>query len=89
MTKQFNDQDEFVQYKAGGIIKLYSLKRREVLLEISSRFGSSDKAKCSFDNHKGLFGVTSLTSIILELSVSTSLKKDRDKKNKVTKLSFK
>ncbi|EIE84365.1 hypothetical protein RO3G_09075 [Rhizopus delemar RA 99-880] len=50
-------QNDNYNYFAYGIIKLYGLKKIEVLLlETSGSFGNTDKSKISYDHHKGLFG---------------------------------
>lgn len=65
--KQFEEQDESTLYKADGVIKRYSFEELEVLLlETSSHFGSTDKAKSSFDHHKGLFGGLSMPKTIAD-----------------------
>ncbi|CAO3689774.1 unnamed protein product [Rhizopus stolonifer] len=58
-------KEENHSYLADGIIKLYGLKGLEVmLLETSGCFASSNRAKHSFDHHKGLFGALSMLKSI-------------------------
>ncbi|EIE90517.1 hypothetical protein RO3G_15228 [Rhizopus delemar RA 99-880] len=67
MKRQLKDHDEVNLYLADGIIKLYKLKKVEVLLlETSSHFGSQDKAKSSFDHHKDLFGVLAMLKTVAD-----------------------
>ncbi|KAI8330283.1 hypothetical protein BD560DRAFT_341869 [Blakeslea trispora] len=48
-------------YKADGIIKMFASKEVEVaLLETSSHFRSQDRAKHSFNHHKGTYGVLAM-----------------------------
>ncbi|CEG78388.1 hypothetical protein RMATCC62417_13005 [Rhizopus microsporus] len=67
MKRQTKGDGNASIYLAGGIIKLYGLCELEVLLlETSSHFGCEDKAKSSFDHHKGLFGGVSMLKTIAD-----------------------
>lgn len=58
-------KDENYQYKADGLIKLYGIKKLEILLmETSSFFGSKDRCKHSSDHHKGVYGVVAMLKTI-------------------------
>lgn len=60
-------KDNKFQYKADGLIKMYGIKKLEiVLLETSSRFDSKDKCKAGFDHHKGFFGSLSMLKTIAD-----------------------
>ncbi|PHZ09865.1 uncharacterized protein RHIMIDRAFT_239980 [Rhizopus microsporus ATCC 52813] len=67
MKRQIKGDGDASIYLADDIIKLYGLCELEVpLLETSSHFGREDKAKSSFDHHKGLFGGLSMLKIIAD-----------------------
>ncbi|RCH90159.1 hypothetical protein CU097_003960 [Rhizopus azygosporus] len=54
-------------YLADGILKLYGLKSVEILLlEASGCYGSSNRAKISYDHHKGFFGGIALLKLIAD-----------------------
>lgn len=60
-------KEESHSYLADGIIKLYGLKDLEILLlEISGSFASMDRAKHSFDHHKGVFRALSMLKSIAD-----------------------
>ncbi|KAI8351191.1 hypothetical protein EDC96DRAFT_447990 [Choanephora cucurbitarum] len=61
MKKQLKEDESAKLYLADGLIRLYGLKNLELLLlETSSCFGCKDRAKGSFDHHKGVFGALSM-----------------------------
>ncbi|KAI9470665.1 MAG: hypothetical protein EXX96DRAFT_622871 [Benjaminiella poitrasii] len=60
-------EDEKYYYKADGLIKLYGMKKLEILLmETSNFFGCKDKSKHSFDHHKGVYGIVVMLKVIAE-----------------------
>ncbi|KAG1449113.1 hypothetical protein G6F46_001409 [Rhizopus delemar] len=71
MTKQLKSlgcyiNDKF-QYKADGLIKLYGIKKLEILLlETSGPLNNADKVKINFDHHKGTFGSLALLKCIAD-----------------------
>ncbi|KAG1146144.1 hypothetical protein G6F37_000905 [Rhizopus arrhizus] len=70
MSKQLKNSNainDSCQYKADGILKMYLDKEVEVaLLETSSHFCSKDKAKSSFDHHKGAYGALAMLKNIAD-----------------------
>ncbi|KAG1473616.1 hypothetical protein G6F56_000852 [Rhizopus delemar] len=63
-------------YKKYGLIKLFGLKKLEVLLiEISGHFGNKDKVKLNFDYHKGIFGMLAMLKSIADDYQSASTEK--------------
>lgn len=68
-------QNDNYNYFAYGIIKLYGLKKIEVLLlETSGSFGNTDKSKISYDHHKGLFGAQAMLKNIADEFPLASMK---------------
>ncbi|CEG68183.1 hypothetical protein RMATCC62417_04495 [Rhizopus microsporus] len=60
-------------YLADGILKLYGLKSVELLLlEASGCYGSSNRAKISYDHHKGFFGGIAMLKLIADQFPLTS-----------------
>lgn len=60
-------KDDKSQYKADGLIILYSIEKLElVLLETSSQFGNTDLSKINYDHHKGLFGCLAMLKTVAE-----------------------
>ncbi|CAO3699503.1 unnamed protein product [Rhizopus stolonifer] len=54
-------------YKTDGLVKLFGLKKLEVLLvETSGYFGNKDKVKLNFDYHKGMFGMLTIHKSIAD-----------------------
>lgn len=71
MTKQLKSlgcyiNDKF-QYKADSLIKLYGIKKLEILLlETSGSLNNTDKVKINFDHHKGTFRSLALLKCIAD-----------------------
>ncbi|KAG1071755.1 hypothetical protein G6F42_025988 [Rhizopus arrhizus] len=71
MTRQLKKLNLFVDekslYKSDGLIKLFGLKKLElVLLETSGHFTNSDKVKIKLDHHKGMYGVLSMLKCVAD-----------------------
>jgi hypothetical protein len=71
MTRQLKKLNLFVDekslYKSDGLIKLFGLKKLElVLLETSGHFTNSNKGKIKLDHHKGMYGALSMLKCIAD-----------------------
>ncbi|KAG2236914.1 hypothetical protein INT48_001983, partial [Thamnidium elegans] len=65
MSKQLKANDIFVDdkscYKTDGLVKIFGLKKLELLVvETSGHFGNIDRVKLKFDHHKGVFGMLAM-----------------------------
>lgn len=68
--------DDKSQYKSDGLIKLFGLKERELLLlETSGCFINKDKSKTNFDHHKGVFGALAMLKCIADDYTFASIEK--------------
>lgn len=80
MTKQLKANGIFVDekscYKTDGLIKLYGLKKIEILIvETSGHFGNTDRVKLKFDHHKGMFGMLAMLKCIADEFYLASVEK--------------
>lgn len=71
MSKQLKAINIFVDerycYKTDGLIKLFGLKKLELLvLETSGHFNNTDRVKLNFDHHKGIYGMLSMLKCIAD-----------------------
>lgn len=59
--------DEKSQYKSDGLIKLFGLKKQElVLLETSGHFRNTDSTKIKLDHHKRVYGILAMFKCIAD-----------------------
>ncbi|GAA5802099.1 hypothetical protein HPULCUR_007559 [Helicostylum pulchrum] len=57
--------DERSRYKTDGLIKLFGLKKLELLLlETSGHFSNDDNVKITLDHHKGMYGILAMLKCI-------------------------
>lgn len=59
--------DEKSCYKTDGLIKVFGLKKLELLvLKTSGPYGNTDRVKLKFDHHKGMFGMLAMLKTIAD-----------------------
>ncbi|KAI8094450.1 hypothetical protein BDF21DRAFT_436294 [Thamnidium elegans] len=80
MSKQLKANDIFVDdkscYKTDGLVKIFGLKKLELLVvETSGHFGNIDRVKLKFDHHKGVFGMLAMLKCIADEFYLASIEK--------------